>query len=215
MEIIHVRTCWVYGPGLPRLRVPKTLIDAAVAGHKLHLPSGGDFRADHVYIDDCVDGIVKALDKPSHHSDVYHISTGEAPSLAEIVAMIKELVPGADLAIGPGPYKFVDGTEAVRKGALDITRARNELGLRAAFPDKERPRRLYRGDARWPRLSAGNRTIVMAERFIRNIAQVPGGNSRTISVARSFVRLSRPPIAHRRKLVPALAFGCPFPRPAR
>lgn len=137
MEIIHVRTCWVYGPGLPRLRVPKTLIDAAVAGHKLHLPSGGDFRADHVYIDDCVDGIVKALDKPSHHSDVYHISTGEAPSLAEIVAMIKELVPGADLAIGPGPYKFVDGTEAVRKGALDITRARTELGYEPRFPIKK------------------------------------------------------------------------------
>src|SRR5450759_3707422 len=87
MEIIHVRTCWVYGPGLPRPRVPKILIDAAVAGRKLHLPNGGDFRVDHVYIDDCVDGIVKALDKPSHRYDVYHISTGEAPSLAEIVAL--------------------------------------------------------------------------------------------------------------------------------
>ena len=32
MEIIHVRTCWVYGPGLPRPRVPKTFVDAAVAG---------------------------------------------------------------------------------------------------------------------------------------------------------------------------------------
>jgi UDP-glucose 4-epimerase len=136
MEIIHVRTCWVYGPGLPRPRVPKILIDAAVAGRKLHLPTGGDFRVDHVYIDDCVDGIVKALDKRSHRYDVYHIATGEAASLAEIVAMIKEMAPGADLAIGPGPYKFVDGTEAVRKGALDITRARTELGYEPRFPIK-------------------------------------------------------------------------------
>lgn len=137
LEIVHVRTCWVYGPGLPRPRVPKILVDAAVAGRKLHLPDGGDFRVDHVYIDDCIDGIVKALDKPRHRYDVYHIATGNAPSLAEIVAMIRELVPNADLAIGPGPYRFIDGTEAVRKGALDIARARAELGYEPRFPIKK------------------------------------------------------------------------------
>ena len=134
MEVVHVRTCWVYGPGLPRPRVPKIFVDAAVAGRALHLTGGGDFRVDHVYIDDCVDGIVRALDKPSHRHDVYHVATGEAPSLAEIAAIIRELVPGADISIGPGPYRFVDGTEAVRKGALDITRARTELGYEPRFP---------------------------------------------------------------------------------
>ena len=137
MEIINVRTCWVYGPGLPRPRVPKILIDAAATGQKLHLLGGGDFRVDHVYIDDCVSGILKALDKPTHRYDIYHIATGEAPSLSEIVAMIKELVPSADLAIGPGPYKFIDGTEAIRKGALDITRARTELDYQPQFPIKK------------------------------------------------------------------------------
>jgi nucleoside-diphosphate-sugar epimerase len=133
LEIVHVRTCWVYGPGLPRPRAPKIFVDAAVKGERLHLASGGDFRVDHVYIDDCVAGILAALDKPAHRFDVYHVATGEAPSLAEIVAHIKEIVPGADLAIGPGPYRFVDGTEAVRKGALDITRARAELGYAPRF----------------------------------------------------------------------------------
>ncbi len=134
LEIIHARTCWVYGPGLPRPRVPKIFVDAAVAGRKLHLLSGGDFRVDHVYIDDCVDGIVKALDKPKHSYDIYHIATGEAPSLAEIVQIVKELVPGANLAIEPGPYRFIDGTEAVHKGALDISRARAELGYQPRYP---------------------------------------------------------------------------------
>jgi UDP-glucose 4-epimerase len=134
LEIVHARTCWVYGPGLPRRRVPKIFIDAALAGGKLHLPSGGDFRVDHVNIDDCVDGIIKALDKLAHRYDVYHIATGDAPSLAEIVDMIKEMIPGADIGIGPGAYRYVDGTEAIRKGALDINRARTELGYEPRYP---------------------------------------------------------------------------------
>jgi UDP-glucose 4-epimerase len=137
LEIVHIRTCWVYGPGLPRPRVPKILVDAAVELRKLHIAGGGDFRVDHVYIDDCIDGIIRALDKPQHNHDIYHIATGEAPSLSEIISMIKELVPEADLAIGPGAYKFVDGTEAVRKGALDITRARAELGYEPRFPIRQ------------------------------------------------------------------------------
>ncbi|HJQ61097.1 MAG TPA: NAD(P)-dependent oxidoreductase [Vineibacter sp.] len=128
MECVHVRTCWVYGPGLARHRVPKTLIDAALAGRTLRLPRGGDFRVDHVYIDDCVQGIVKALDKKAHAFDVYHVATGDAPSLAEIVGIVRELVPGAELWIGPGNFRWSDSVEAVRKGALDITRARTELG---------------------------------------------------------------------------------------
>jgi len=128
IDAIHVRTCWVYGPGLPRARVPKTLVDAAVEGRSLHVAAGGDFRVDHVYIDDLVTGILAALDKPEHRYDVYHVSSGEAPSLFEIVDIVRELVPGCDVSIGPGPYKFGDRIQVVRKGALDTARSRAELG---------------------------------------------------------------------------------------
>jgi len=128
IEAINVRTCWVYGPGLPRARVPKTLVDAAVAGTPLHVAAGGDFRVDHVYIDDLVAGVLAALDKPQHRHDAYHIASGEAPSLYEIVDIINELVPGARLSIGPGDYALGDRIRVVRKGALDTSRARAELG---------------------------------------------------------------------------------------
>src|SRR5450631_3742655 len=80
LECLNVRTCWVYGPGLPRPRVPKIFVDAAVARKKLHISGGGDYRVDHVYIDDCVDGIIRVLDKPKHCYDVYNIATGQSPS---------------------------------------------------------------------------------------------------------------------------------------
>lgn len=133
IDAIHVRTCWVYGPGLPRARVPKTFIDAAVAGRPLHIPTGGDFRVDHVYIDDVVMGILAVLDKPEHRHDVYHLSSGEAPSLFEIVDIIRELVVGCDISIGPGQYRVGDRFQSVRKGALDTSRAHVEFGYVPQF----------------------------------------------------------------------------------
>lgn len=133
LSILHVRTCWVYGPGLPRPRVPKTLLDAVLAGHALHLPHGADFRVDHVYIADVVAGILRALDAPAPRFDAYHIASGAAPSLGEISAILSELVPGADLSVGPGNYEFAPDVPVVRKGALAIARARADLGYTPRF----------------------------------------------------------------------------------
>lgn len=128
LEAINLRTCWVYGPGLPRPRVPKIFVDAAVDGTPLHVAAGADFRVDHVYIDDLVAGVLAALDKPEHRHDAYHISSGQAPSLQEIVNIVKELVPGAQISVGPGHYAFGDRVRVVRKGALDTSRAREAFG---------------------------------------------------------------------------------------
>jgi UDP-glucose 4-epimerase len=133
LQCIHVRTCWVYGPGLPRPRVPKILVDAAVNGTALHLPTGGDFRVDHVYIDDVVSGVLAVLEKAEHTHDVYHIASGSAPSLTKIVAVIKDIEPEAQISVGPGEYRFDASTEVVHKGILDISRARAELGYSPRF----------------------------------------------------------------------------------
>jgi nucleoside-diphosphate-sugar epimerase len=127
LEIINLRTSWVYGPGLPRDRVPKNLIDAALAGRRLHIPSGADTAIDHTYVDDMTAAMLATLDHKQHRYDVYNIASGSAPTVAEIVAIVRELVTGAQLSVGPGPYRHGDRVEAVRKGALDVTRAAAEL----------------------------------------------------------------------------------------
>jgi UDP-glucose 4-epimerase len=133
IECINVRACWIYGSGLPRPRIPKNLADAAVEGRPLHLAAGGDFAVDHTHVDDLVAGILAVLDKADHPHDVYNIGSGTAPTLFEIVEIITELVPGADISVGPGNYLHADRIPAVRKGALDITRAREVLGYRPRF----------------------------------------------------------------------------------
>jgi nucleoside-diphosphate-sugar epimerase len=133
LEVINLRTSWVYGPGLPRERVPKTLVDAALSGRKLHLLSGADTKIDHTHILDIVLGILKALDHPQHRYDAYNIASGQATTIAEIIAVIQELIPTAQLSADSGPYRHGDRVEMVRKGALDVSRAAAELGWRPRY----------------------------------------------------------------------------------
>ncbi len=128
LEVINLRTSWVYGPGLPRNRIPKNLVDAALIGRKLHLPAGADSAIDHTHVDDLVSGVLKALDHPRHRFDAYNIASGQATTVAQMIAIVKELIPGAELSVGPGVYRHGDQVEMVRKGALDVTRAAAELG---------------------------------------------------------------------------------------
>jgi nucleoside-diphosphate-sugar epimerase len=127
-EVINLRTSWVYGPGLPRDRVPKTLVEAALAGRRLHAPSGADVKIDHTYIADFVSGVLKALDHRQHRYDVYNIASGRAATIAEMIEAVCGLVPGARLSAGAGPYRHGDRVEMVRKGALDVSRAAAEIG---------------------------------------------------------------------------------------
>jgi nucleoside-diphosphate-sugar epimerase len=130
LECIHTRTCWVYGPYFPRPRAPRNLLDAAIQGRSLHLPGGAGYAVDQVHIDDVVQGVLLALDKERHAFDAYHITTGVAVSFGDVVRMIKARLPKADISCGPGPLRFVDGTESVKKGALSIERAKRELGYK-------------------------------------------------------------------------------------
>ncbi len=151
LECINIRTCWVYGPLLPRPRIPKNLLDAALAGRPLHLPEGGDFSVDHTHVSDCVQGILLALDKRDHPFDAYNIGSGRATSVREMVEIIKGLVPGADLSAGPGNYTYGGVVAMVKKGALDISRARRVLeyeprfDFRAGMADYLREARLRPG----------------------------------------------------------------------
>lgn len=134
MECINVRTCWVYGPHLPRLRMPRTFVEAALRGEALHELDGADFAVDQVYIADTVAGVLLALDKARHRFDSYNVATGAAPTIADVAEAVNRAVPGARVTVGSrGPYRHGGKVLSARKGALDIARARIELGYRPQY----------------------------------------------------------------------------------
>lgn len=133
IEVLNVRTCSVYGVGLPRDRIPKNVVEAALAGRALHIATGAEMAIDHTYIDDAVSGTLAILDHPRHRFDAYNIASGKTVTLGEIVAIVGELVPGAQVSIGSGPGRHGEGVDMVRKGALDVGRAAKELNWRPRY----------------------------------------------------------------------------------
>ena len=133
LEVINLRTSWVYGPGLPRDRIPRNLVLAASRNQPLHIPHGAETAIDHTWVGDWTSAVLAALDHKRHRYDVYNVSSGAATTVAELAAIVGELVPGARLSVGPGPYRHGNQIELVRKGALDISRAQVELGWKPHF----------------------------------------------------------------------------------
>jgi UDP-glucose 4-epimerase len=134
LECINVRTCWVYGPHLPRLRMPRTFIEAALRGEPYHQPDGGNLAVDQVYIADTVAGVLLALDKAQHRFDAYNIATGVAPTLRDTADAVNRAIPGAKITVGDtGPYHHGGRVLTAAKGALDIRRAEAELGYRPRY----------------------------------------------------------------------------------
>ena len=133
LEVINLRTSWVYGLELPRDRIPRNLVMAALEERALHIPSGADTAIDHTYVDDWVSAVLAALDHPHHRYDAYNISSGRAVKVTELAEIISELVPGAQLSVGPGKYRHGNVVELAKKGAFDISRAEKEFGWKPKY----------------------------------------------------------------------------------
>lgn len=141
LNAVSVRTSWVYGPGLPRERIPRSLIRQALSNKSIFLPFGGDHRIDYVFVEDFVRGVLLVLDRQPTPHQVYNIASGTAYSVAEVARFIQEIIPGTNVEIGPGLLRPDGIHEAPQKGALDISRACSDLGYR---PEHDLPGGLRR-----------------------------------------------------------------------
>jgi nucleoside-diphosphate-sugar epimerase len=128
-RVLHVRTSYVYGSGLPRARPPRTFIEDALAGRPSVMPRGADQVADHTYIRDFVDGVLALLDCPHPRHDAYNLAGGRAYTLKQVAGVVQELIPRARFELGPGVLEYTPGIPYPRKGTLDMSRAREDLGF--------------------------------------------------------------------------------------
>jgi UDP-glucuronate 4-epimerase len=81
----------VYGPaGRPDM-MPLRLLRAAVRGEGIPVYDGGRLSRDWTYVDDTVDGIVAALERPLGY-EIVNLGFGAPVPLADFIAVVESLV---------------------------------------------------------------------------------------------------------------------------
>ncbi len=125
---VIVRPSAVYGPTDVNGRIVQKVVDAARFGYPLRLVNPGTTFLDFSYVEDVADGLIAALLSPVV-GETFNITAGRGRSLAELYDLVRARVPGIDAEIAEGETDF-----RPRRGALDVSKARELLGYDPQFP---------------------------------------------------------------------------------
>ncbi len=122
MPFTALRFFTVYGPrGRPDMMAYK-VADSIIFGREVPLYNNGKMHRDWTYVEDIVQGVVAAVDRPLGFETI-NLGRGQPVLLADFVAMIEELT-GRKARLVPAPMPDTD----IAFTHADITKARRLLG---------------------------------------------------------------------------------------
>ncbi len=137
MNVTCLRFFNVYGPaGRPDM-MPWRLMEATQTGEQIKLFNGGDIHRDWTYIDDTVDGLLAALDKPLGY-EIINLGCGAPISLTDFVELIQEYA-GKSINTITVPTPLSDPPITF----CDNSKARDLLGFAPAVAIREGLRRAW------------------------------------------------------------------------
>lgn len=131
LETVALRPTVVYGEGRWYSGFSNVARDMFydVVTKKKTIVSDGDKRLDWLYIEDVARAFILAVQAKSLKSQVFNIA-GEVATVAKAAAILKELVPEAEIEI-------LRGGKEVWPAVLDIARAREELSYQPCYGLRE------------------------------------------------------------------------------
>jgi len=122
---VALRVASCYGPGRTTSCLIRTIVEDAMAGRTTRVKQNTRASRQHVFVEDVTDAVVSALDKPVLSRRVFNIGPGRMQSLDEIVAGIREVLPGAKVELHDDGL----GWNTFGIGPMMIDEARNHLGF--------------------------------------------------------------------------------------
>jgi len=128
VDAVALRVASCYGPGRTTACLIRTLVEDGLAGRPTRVhPAPGRSRQ-HIFVEDVVDAILAALDAPALPRRAYNIGPGRSQTLDEIVAAVREAVPGTAAVTDPDGLAW----NTFGLGTLRIAAAERDLGFRPA-----------------------------------------------------------------------------------
>jgi nucleoside-diphosphate-sugar epimerase len=150
LETVSIRYFNVFGPrqdpGSPYSGVISLFAAAVLAGRRPVIHGDGGQTRDFTYVDNVVDGVLRACDAAGASGEVINVATGGRVSLLELLAAMNRLV-GRRVEAEHGPPREGD----VRDSQADISKAAALLGYRPVVEFEEGLRRTLE----WARTERG------------------------------------------------------------
>jgi UDP-glucose 4-epimerase len=138
LQFVALRFSMILVPGVSAERhfagVPPqaALSEAAVAGRPFRLEGGADERADFMYVKDLAQSLGRAVTAPGDPTGIYNIGSGELCSLQDMATAVRQIIPDADIAIGPGRDPLGINQYYC---LFDISRAREKLDYEPKYTE--------------------------------------------------------------------------------
>lgn len=111
-----IRPCALYGPRCVSGRVTQKFVEMAHNNLPITIDGDGEGRHDFTSIHDLVDGIERVLTNEKAKGEVFNLTAGQARSLNELVAIIRDWYPNMQVTTGPlDPQKPSRGTMSCAK----------------------------------------------------------------------------------------------------
>lgn len=127
LDAVALRVGVGYGPRRVTTSEPREMLANALAGRPTAYAWGVGYRRLWTYLDDIAAGVIAALDAPAEAIRqplrAYNIAGAEFAPLDEVAAIVRELVPGAEIRLGQGW-----NPDDVRTAPVVIDAARRDLG---------------------------------------------------------------------------------------
>ena len=129
LDFLALRVTAIYGHGMRSPMYIKPMVEGAVAGTQVRFETGGPMKRDYTYVLDCADAILRAIEVSLENPPqrIFNMARGEARTAAEVAAIVRRVIPGADIEIGD-TLSPLEAANVKMRASLDITAAANVLG---------------------------------------------------------------------------------------
>jgi nucleoside-diphosphate-sugar epimerase len=128
MPYTIMRPSALYGERCVSRRVGQVFIENAIQGLELQISGDGSDRLDFTYVEDVVQGVVKAIERPEARNQIFNLTFGGARSISQMVDILRSHVPSVTVKSAPKDKLMPD------RGTLSIDKARALLGYEPAYP---------------------------------------------------------------------------------
>lgn len=136
LDFRTIRPSAVYGLGMNPFPGPiKAMVEGAAAGESVHFPTGGAHPRSYTHGEDIAGLVLAVLEAPDDADRIFYGATGgPLVTTTEVAALVREVVPGAEVSIGE-ELSDAERSVAAMRGRLSIDNARSQLGWQPRYLD--------------------------------------------------------------------------------